>query len=78
VESALEQFSEDVFFQDMMFPEPIRGKAELREHTYTHPLLRCLSGLRVELCGCAGADKPSQPFSPCADACQGFPKGWCS
>ncbi len=32
VDSALEQFSEDVFFQDMMFPEPIRGKAELREH----------------------------------------------
>ena len=32
VDFALEQFSEDIFFQDMMFPEPIRGKAELREH----------------------------------------------
>jgi hypothetical protein len=39
VDHALEQFSDDIFFQDMLFPEPIRGKAELRSH-----FDRCLAG----------------------------------
>ena len=32
VDYALEQFSDDIFFQDMLFQDPIRGKAELRSH----------------------------------------------
>ena len=32
VDYALEQFSDDIFFQDMLFQKPIRGKAELRAH----------------------------------------------
>jgi len=32
VDYALEQFSDDIFFQDMLFQEPIRGKPQLRAH----------------------------------------------
>ena len=32
VDYALEQFSDDIFFQDMLFQEPIRGKEQLRAH----------------------------------------------
>ena len=44
VDFALEQFSDDIFFQDMLFQEPIRGKAQLREH-----FERCLSGFPAGL-----------------------------
>lgn len=32
VDFALEQFSDNIFFQDMLFQQPIRGKDELRAH----------------------------------------------
>jgi hypothetical protein len=32
VDYALEQFSDNIFFQDMLFQEPIRGKEQLRAH----------------------------------------------
>jgi hypothetical protein len=32
IDFALEQFSDDIFFQDMMFPEPITSKEDLRAH----------------------------------------------
>ena len=39
VEFALDQFSDNIFFQDMMFPKPFEGKTTLRNHFET-----CLSG----------------------------------
>jgi hypothetical protein len=32
IEYALNQFAEDVFFQDMMFSDPFIGKAQLKAH----------------------------------------------
>lgn len=39
IDFALEQFSDDIFFQDMMFPEPLTNKAQLRDH-----FQKCLDG----------------------------------
>ena len=73
VDFALEQFSEDIFFQDMMFSEPIRGKAELREH-FDRSLV-CVPSAWVCPCrwhahacvlSCTGA-------SACVRACAGRP-----